>query len=193
MTIWFTSDLHFGHKNMCAEGLNFCDRPFATVAEMNEALVTYWNETVGEHDTVYVLGDLAMGKIDDSLAWAAQLKGYKRLLPGNHDRCWVGNGAKHEKWIKPYADAGFPVTTEDHIVHIGRWFDLSHFPYSGDSEDEDRYPEFRPEDKGEWLLHGHIHDMWVRKDRMINVGTDVWNYRPVSIDDLVEMREFYDE
>ena len=37
--IWFTSDLHLGHRAV----INFQDRPFGTVEEMNEALIKNWN------------------------------------------------------------------------------------------------------------------------------------------------------
>ena len=53
---WFTSDLHFGHKNV----ITYCDRPWATVEEMNEALIKIWNDTVHPKDTVYCLGDFSM-------------------------------------------------------------------------------------------------------------------------------------
>lgn len=35
-------------------------------------------------------------------------------------------------------------------------------------------------DDGGWLLHGHVHEQWRQHDRMINVGCDVWDYRPVA-------------
>ena len=35
--IWFTSDLHLGHRSV----LNFCERPFETVEEMNETLILH--------------------------------------------------------------------------------------------------------------------------------------------------------
>lgn len=39
----------------------------------------------------------------------------------------------------------------------------------------------RPVDDGEtWLLHGHVHERWRQAERMINVGVDVWEYRPVA-------------
>ena len=60
---------------------------------------------------------------------------------------------------------------------------LSHFPYAGDSHDEDRYAQFRLRDEGIPLLHGHEsfrerrtkHGTW-----HINVGVDWWDYAPVA-------------
>jgi calcineurin-like phosphoesterase family protein len=44
-----------------------------------------------------------------------------------------------------------------------------------------KYMDFRPKDKDLWLLHGHVHEKWKIRDRMINVGVDVWDFFPVSI------------
>ena len=33
--IFFSSDQHFGHRNV----INFCDRPYADVKEMNQSLI----------------------------------------------------------------------------------------------------------------------------------------------------------
>lgn len=62
-----------------------------------------------------------------------------------------------------------------------------HFPYRGDSHDNDRYTMQRPTDHGAWLLHGHAHERWQQRGRMINVGVDAWGYRPVSAARLGEI------
>ena len=53
--IWFTSDLHLGHK----AAITMCERPFETVEEMNELLICNFNSCVKKKDTVYILGDIA--------------------------------------------------------------------------------------------------------------------------------------
>lgn len=74
---------------------------------MNEALVARWNQTVRPQDTVWLLGDVALGQIEDSLAHVARLAGRKYLLAGNHDRCWAGHGRRAEGWAERYLQAGF--------------------------------------------------------------------------------------
>ena len=71
MTRFFTSDLHLDHTNVIA----YCDRPFADVGQMNAALVAAWNTVVMADDEVWVLGDLAMGRVEETLAVAKQLVG----------------------------------------------------------------------------------------------------------------------
>ena len=53
--IWFTSDTHFGHENM----LRLCDRPWSTVAQMNDAIVDNINSKVAVDDELYILGDFS--------------------------------------------------------------------------------------------------------------------------------------
>lgn len=55
--LFFTSDTHFFHEGI----IKFCNRPFASVEEMNEAMIRNWNEVVHEKGTVFHLGDFAFG------------------------------------------------------------------------------------------------------------------------------------
>ena len=82
--IFFTSDLHFGHKNL----LKFTKpRPFTTIEEHDQTIIDNWNSVVNQDDTVYVLGDIAMGMDPDKLEdYLKKLNGHKRLILGNHDR-----------------------------------------------------------------------------------------------------------
>jgi len=184
MTRYWTSDLHLGHANI----IRYTGRPFADVDEMNRALIERWNDAVTDTDEVWVLGDVALGRIDETLGLVEQLHGRKILLTGNHDRCWHGHGAKAERWIGRYADAGF-----DEIHHGSIETPLgstpvmcSHFPYRGDSRDHERYPDHRPIDSGAVLLHGHVHERWKVRDRQINVGVDVWDFRPITDEEILE-------
>jgi calcineurin-like phosphoesterase family protein len=40
--------------------------------------------------------------------------------------------------------------------------------------------EHRPVDEGHVILHGHVHGTWRAQGRQLNVGVDVWDYRPVA-------------
>lgn len=194
MTTFFTSDLHFGHANI----QSYCPtRPGTTVPEMNEILIDNWNDTVGRDDTVWVLGDVAMGKIAESLPLVKRLRGTKLLIPGNHDRCWYPFGRKVAQWTPKYEEVGFTVFNDRERMRIGEWdgfplVKMSHLPYDGDHTEEDRYLDQRPTDEGHILLHGHVHDGWKLKmsasgTPQINVGVDVWDYRPVALETLIAL------
>lgn len=73
-----------------------------------------------------------------------------------------------------------PIHTEIVIPGVGI-VNLSHMPYASDKTDQ-RYQEYRPIDNGRWLLCGHIHEKWRQLGRMINVGVDVYDYRPVAME-----------
>ncbi|HEV2889043.1 MAG TPA: hypothetical protein VGX28_01570 [Frankiaceae bacterium] len=182
---YFTADLHLGHANI----IGYSHRPFATVEEMNDALVARWNDTVGDGDEVWVLGDVAMGRVAESLPLAARLAGRKHLVPGNHDRCWPGHRHVRAADVRMYEDAGFEVHGAEVALTIaGRDVVACHFPVAGDSHDEDRFVEHRPVlGEGVWLLHGHVHERWRVHERQVNVGVDVWDYRPVSEDEVAAL------
>jgi len=78
---WFTSDHHFGHKNILEYEKEA--RPFATIEEMHETLIERWNSVVNPNDIVYHLGDFCFGK--KNLIIAKRLNGKKKLVMGNHD------------------------------------------------------------------------------------------------------------
>ena len=179
MARWFTADLHLGHTNI----IRYCHRPFSDAAEMDRALVDRWNETVAPGDEVWVLGDFALGTIAHTLPLAHELHGRKVLLAGNHDRCFPGL-RKAEEWEARYLEAGFAEVRngQAELTVGGTDVVACHFPYVGDSHDHDRYLAQRPVDDGRWLLHGHVHDTWLQHDRMINVGVDAWDLRPVGED-----------
>ena len=81
---YFTSDYHFGHKNV----IKYDRRPFKTVEEMNQTLIQNQNELVQDEDDFYFLGDFAMGLSDDSMQYLLQrLRGNLFFIRGN--RCSV--------------------------------------------------------------------------------------------------------
>ncbi len=116
-----------------------------------------------------------------------ELAGTKLLVPGNHDRCWPGRGDRAAEWVGRYRDAGFTEVLPE-VVELtigGRSARACHFPYFGDSHDEARFESHRPVDDGRLLLHGHVHTQWRVEGHQVNVGCDMWDYRPVSEEEIV--------
>ena len=179
MNRWYTSDHHFGHSNI----IKYCSRPFRNADDMDRAMVARWNEVVEDSDEVWILGDLAMGNPQRSLAaHVSRLKGNKILVPGNHDRCWVGHKGHIGERADYYNIGGIEqiIDRPDPHTIAGQVVRLDHFPYRHDSTYGVKYAQYRPEDDGGWLLHGHIHANWRQQHRQINVGVDAWNFAPVS-------------
>jgi len=184
--IWFTSDQHMWHANILKYNPN---RAYATVEEMNEAIVRNWNSVVKQGDTVYCLGDFSFAPRSIEL-YSRRLQGIKKLVPGNHDVIHPAN-KKFKQAVKQgklrelrqvYIDNGWELLSE-----IGETLEipgvaivnLNHMPY--DTQDA-RYQDYKPFDDGRWLLHGHTHSLNKQKGRMIHVGVDAWDCTPVSLD-----------
>lgn len=200
MKIFFSSDSHFWHTKV----IQYCDRPFASVEEMNEAMVVAWNSVVGPNDVVYYLGDFSLSFLAVE-TFSFRLNGTKILIPGNHDFCHSYHRKSRtpenfQVWIQKYADYGWEVLSEQMVLtYQGGNFNLCHHPYSdGTGADEgssvDKYVKWRPEDDGTVLLCGHVHSAWKTKRSpkgtlQINVGVDAWDFKPVSMDSIIELIE----
>lgn len=78
--IFFTSDLHFGHQNI----IRFCNRPWKTTDEMEEALIENWNSVVTDDDIVFDLGDFAFAPNSKWKEILGELNGQHHLIVGNH-------------------------------------------------------------------------------------------------------------
>ncbi len=190
MTTFFTSDLHLGHERI----IELAGRPFKDADHMNNEIISRWNTVVTPEDTVFVLGDVALGKIASSLPRVGNLNGYKILIEGNHDRPFMDRHKpeKRARWIEEYSKY-FDEIHEDGAYTFGattanpvRAF-LSHFPYDGDSHGADRHSDSRLPDQGVPLIHGHTHHSGNpvsfsagKGTLQIHVGQDEWSFAPVS-------------
>ena len=178
--IYFTSDTHFGHQNI----IKYCDRPFVDKYEMDRVIVQNWNKTVKPDDTVYHLGDVIFYGSDKADALIQGLNGHKIVMRGNHDK------GLHR--LKGY---GFEEAYNNLQLTLsnGLEVNLSHYPYKEHYVDD---PYFKPKllarslaDDGKWLLCGHVHEKWKKINKMVNVGVDVWDFKPVSENEIVSYIE----
>lgn len=79
---FYIADTHFGHKNI----IRYDNRPFKSVADMDDAIIKNWNKVVGSNDIVYILGDISWYDDKRTAAIFNSLNGSKILIKGNHDR-----------------------------------------------------------------------------------------------------------
>lgn len=186
--IFFSADHHFYHSNI----IRYCARPFCSVEEMNDEMIARWNSTVSPNDVVYYLGDFSLA-IRPVELFARKLHGEKHLIMGNHDLCHPIHKKRAERLLPKYFEFGFKSIELSRDMEIeGQNVLLHHMPYAFDAAEEEGRPTpkhraYRPTKEDRWLLHGHIHEKWKVNGRMINVGVDVWDFKPVSIEEIAKI------
>lgn len=161
--IYFTADEHYDDINI----ITYCNRPFKTVEDMNKRLIYKHNLTVNDDDTVYHIGDFSLNK--HNLHIVKLLKGKHHLILGNHD--------KLIPW--EYVDKGFLTvhTTLEINTEYGN-FILGHDPSLSIINKKWRF------------LCGHVHDLFVKIKNTVNVGVDVWSYKPVSLNEINDVFKY---
>jgi calcineurin-like phosphoesterase family protein len=159
--IYFTSDQHFDHINV----IKYCDRPFKDIKTMNNTIIKNYNNIISNEDIVYMLGDFSLYGPTHKLAvevFVQKLRGQKHLILGNHDRLSPSQ----------YLEIGF---LSVHTTLILDDFILVHDP------------ALSILDKSKICLCGHIHNLFKRINNVINVGVDVWDFNPVSIEEINDL------
>ena len=160
--VFITSDTHFNHENI----IKYCNRPFASVVEMNQALIDNWNRVVRPQDTIIHCGDFAFTRANKKVAattvstFVHKLNGRKILILGNHDNQRIS-----------YRDCGFGAQFELFWVvgskvfcHCMDWV-----------EEADKC--------GRFIYYGHVHDNDIAPNgpNWKNVCVEQTNYTPVDI------------
>ena len=160
MAVYFTSDTHFGDPR----ALRFDHRPFPDLAAHDAALIERWNARVTPDDTVWHLGDVALGPPPERVAAiVAALNGTKHLIVGNND----GPGTLA---LPAWASVGhYAELTFDDTLLV-----LCHYAFR----------TWNAMGRGSINLHGHSHGALRTQTRQYDVGVDVWDFRPVTLDEI---------
>ncbi len=198
MTIFYTSDIHIGHR-LVAGTRGYWDEDnvvevfgddrllgqFACEPDTDahdEDLARVWDEQVGPKDTVFLLGDTGLGKFETVvLPWLDARPGIKHLIAGNHDPVHPARSDAirlSARWLQTFA------TIQPYATRklLGQKVLLQHFPYAswGDGDThgepgEGRWSEWRLPDTGKLLIHGHTHGKeQAHHGNMFHVGWDAW-------------------
>jgi calcineurin-like phosphoesterase family protein len=162
MEIYFTSDTHFGHRNI----IKYCDRPFSSVEEMDETLIQNWNSVVGPRDTIYHLGDFAMGR-EDPKVYFNRLNGNKFLLAGSHDTDKVFQ--LKWGWVKDVYYLRWQRIRIWMAHHAHRVWPKSHH--------------------GVWHLFGHSHGALPPLGLSFDIGMEGHNFTPWAVEEIEEKME----
>lgn len=152
--VYFLSDLHLAHKNICKfrEG-------FTSVEQHNALIKENYHKRVTKRDTVYFLGDVAFDKesLEDVKTWVGAKK---ILICGNHD-------LDHHT-MKDLVE----VYDEVYSLKKYKEFWLSHAPIHPD------------ELRGKANIHGHTHYHNIADDRYVNVSMEQINYMPIELHEI---------
>ena len=171
--IFYIADLHFDYEPILANG----NRPFASIAQMNEQMIRNWNAVVSDEDTVYLIGDICGHGHPIQGRHLMRLRGKKHLIRGNHD-----TGLENQQKLFDYFESVTDfLEIDDRGIHVI----LCHYPIV--------YIQ-----KG-YMIHGHIHN--TQKEvyqvlkplsRVMNASADINHFRPVTLEELIQNnQEFY--
>lgn len=146
--LFFIGDTHFNHTKLALI------RGFTTVEEHDEALIDNWNKIVRKNDIIYHLGDVCFGGHEK----LARLKGYKKLILGNHD---------NEKKLIPYFNRFYGA------LAFHTWV-LTHIPV---------HPR-QLEHRFSHNIHGHLHTNNIDDKQYVNVSAEQINLTPIALEEL---------
>lgn len=164
--IYFFSDTHFDHKNI----IKYCNRPFNSTSKMNQTLVGNWQDSVGNKDTVFFLGDMSYGRDRKTIDyWLGKLPGKVSYIRGNHDTDIIkGANVIHSHYGIKYNDYQFL---------------LMHDPH-------------RPNGYDGWIIHGDKHNNSLQdhplinqKNKTVNVCAELVDYSPLNLDKIISLIE----
>jgi len=171
MTTWFTSDNHFGHSNI----IEYCNRPFSSVEEMDRVMIERWNSKIKKNDVVYYLGDFTLGNYYVALNYFTKLNGHIIFISGSHDR-WMQHEDAVNSLDRTYK--GGLVSGKIEGIH----FTLCH--YAMRVWDRSHY--------GSIHLFGHSHGQTpiIQIPNSMDIGVDTNNFYPYSLEDVLEKLEY---
>jgi calcineurin-like phosphoesterase family protein len=170
MSIFFTSDNHFGHEKI----IKYCNRPFGSVREMDEIMIERWNAIVNPGDLVYHLGDFALTSVDYAESILKRLNGQIHLCRGSHEKtALVPRCRKYFISIHTYKTAK-RAGAEIFLAHyLHKIWPKSHY--------------------GTWHLFGHSHggmDIYAAGEgKLLDVGVDSHDFRPWTLEEVQAVME----
>ena len=179
--LFFTSDPHFGHERI----IEYCNRPFASVHDMNKRLTENWNTLIQEDDLIVIAGDFCLGGKQMWEKYLSYLNGRKILVEGNHDH-------KVPDYLFELVTPMLNMEVKDVDTNKYQRITVCHYAMLS----------WHQSHKGAWQLFGHWHGrslldpkrddivgfieeeqkqiFKVNSSRQYDVGVDNNNYYPVS-------------
>ena len=185
--LWFTSDTHYNHANICSSTTKWTDpvtiREFKTLEHMNAHIAGNINEVVGQDDILIHLGDWSFGGFESIEHFRNQIVCKNvHIITGNHDHHIENNRGDCQKLfssVNKYVElnvkwnVGTPLQDEQNFV-------LMHFPIAS----------WNNMARGAIHLHGHVHfnpNMRFQLGKMMDVGVDGNNLYPIQMNEVLKL------
>jgi calcineurin-like phosphoesterase family protein len=179
--LFFTSDTHYSHKNICRATTEWKDadnktRNFKSLDHMNDTIVNNINGRVGENDILFHLGDWSFGGFEkiDELRDRIVCKNIHLIL-GNHDHHIEKNKAEIQT---AFSSVNHYLDLEVYDSNLGKFaqnrFILMHYPIAS----------WHDMNEGVMHLHGHVHlppHQTVGQGKSMDVGMDGHGMEVVSM------------
>jgi calcineurin-like phosphoesterase family protein len=177
--LFLTSDHHFYHDNI----IEYSNRPFKNVLDMNETMINNWNSVVKQDSTVIYHGDFAFGRCTPhQIAEVVKaLNGTIIFVEGNHDHTAVMKAHyKYNLFAEVHRDLDIRIITD--AENKGDYIDIhcAHFPKL----------VWNRKHFGAWHSFGHCHSRNGIANQSIyqhDCGVDGNNYTPISVKQFGEI------
>lgn len=184
--LWFTSDTHYNHSNICSATTKWNDpstsREFKSLEHMNNTLVSNINEKVGQDDILFHLGDHSFGGFDKIQEFRDKIVCKNiHLVLGNHDDHISNNKENIQSLfssVQHYLKLDIKIPNGRLMVNHS--FVCMHFPIA--SWDNMNH--------GVIHLHGHVHlpkHLRIGKGKSLDVGVDGNDLNPYSLDEVLNL------
>lgn len=157
MSVFFSSDLHLGHRNIH----NYRNR-FCSSEEHDQYIMDMLNDTINKRYVYWFLGDICFTK--EALKKFSRLQKTKnqfKIVLGNHD---LERDLSISDWANEFSNVYSLVKYKE--------FWLSHAPIHND------------ELRGKINIHGHTHTYSINDNRYVNVCVDNTDYKLISLEDI---------
>jgi calcineurin-like phosphoesterase family protein len=191
--LWFTSDTHYNHSNICRATTQWKDadnvtRNFSSLERMNDELVFWINERVAQDDILIHLGDWSFGGFES-------IKTFRDRIVCKNIHLVLGNHDHHIERNKDDIQSIFSSVSQYLYLDVSRWvnewklnkkerhrFVCMHYPIASWNGMND----------GVIHLHGHVHlphQLRVSEGRAMDVGVDGNEMEPISLENILKIME----
>lgn len=190
--LWFTSDTHYNHSNICAATTNWAISPedyrvrdFKTLDQMNDTLVNNINHLIREDDILIHLGDWSFGGFESIAEFRNRIVCKNvHIVLGNHDHHILNNKNN--------------IQTLFTSVHQYLFLSVS-LPQVSRNQKTDKYnfvcmhypiASWQDMNHGAIHLHGHTHlspKHRVHTGRAMDVGVEGNNLDPIEMNEILKL------